>query len=157
MAQVITAALDQWLRNLSPALVPRLPSGPDEPNQHLHELINDAFAHQTSIGWGHFLRGRLSLHWKKCIAEYYKSRQPGDSYNPNLWMTKTVDAIWDYFLLIWTDRNGKLYGKDYDEQRAIALATTRAEVEQIYEGSKHYVNDAESAILHARPLEQILT
>ena len=72
-------------------------------------------------------------------------------------MTKTVDAIWDYFLLIWTDRNGELYGKDYDEQRAIALETTRAEVEQIYEGSKHYVNDAESAILHARPLEQILT
>jgi hypothetical protein len=26
--------------------------------------------------------------------------------------------------LIWTDLNGKLYGKDYDEQRAIALETT---------------------------------
>jgi hypothetical protein len=72
-------------------------------------------------------------------------------------MTKTVDAIWDYFLLIWTDWNGKLYGKDYDEQRAIALETTRAKAEQIYEGSKHYVNNAESAVLHARPLEQILT
>jgi hypothetical protein len=68
MAQVITAALDRWLRNLSPALVPRLPSGPDEPNQHLHELINDAFAHQTSsIGWGHFLPGCLLLHWKKSL------------------------------------------------------------------------------------------
>jgi hypothetical protein len=123
----------------------------------LHELINDAFSHQTSIGWGHFLQGCLSLHWKQCIAEYYKFRQPGDSYNPNLWMMKTVDAIWDYFLLIWTDRNGELYGKDYDKQQAIALKTTQAEVEQIYEGSKHYVNKAESAVLHARPLEQILT
>jgi hypothetical protein len=27
----------------------------------------------------------------------------------------------------------------------------------MYEGLKHYVNEAESAILHARPLEQILT
>jgi hypothetical protein len=72
-------------------------------------------------------------------------------------MMKTVDAIWDYFLLIWTDRNGELYGKDYDKQRAIALKTTQAKVEQIYEGSKHYVNDAESPVLHARPLEQILT
>jgi hypothetical protein len=53
--------------------------------------------------------------------------------------------------------DGKLYGKDYDKQQAIALETTQAEVEQIYEGSKHHVNDAESAILHARPLEQILT
>jgi hypothetical protein len=52
---------------------------------------------------------------------------------------------------------GELYGKDYDKQQVIALETTWAEVEQIYEGSKQYVNDSESAILHARPLEQILT
>jgi hypothetical protein len=37
-------------------------------------------------------------------------------YNLTLWMTKTVDAIWDYFLAIWTEQNGKLCGKDYDEQ-----------------------------------------
>jgi hypothetical protein len=72
-------------------------------------------------------------------------------------MMKTIDAIWDYFLTIWTKWNGELYGKDYDEQQAIALETTRAKVTQIYEASKHYVNDTESAILHARPLEQILT
>jgi hypothetical protein len=122
----------------------------------LHKLINNAFNKQTNIRWGHFLQGHLSLHWKKCIAEYYKVRQPGESFNPTLWMTKTVDAIWDYFLLIWTERNGELYEKDYDEQQAIALETTQAKVEQIYEGLKHYVNNAESAILHARPLEQIL-
>jgi hypothetical protein len=46
-------------------------------------------------------------------------------------MTKTIDAIWDYFLTIWTARNGELYGKDYDKQRAIALEMTRAEVMQI--------------------------
>jgi hypothetical protein len=33
---------------------------------------------------------------------------------------KTVDAVWDLFLVIWTTRNGELHGKDYDEQRAIA-------------------------------------
>jgi hypothetical protein len=31
-------------------------------------------------------------------------------------MTKMVDAIWEYFLMIWIERNGELYGKDYDEQ-----------------------------------------
>jgi hypothetical protein len=156
MAQVIMTALDRWFANLQPALTPRLPTGPDEPNQHLHELINDAFVHQNNIGWGHFLRGRVSLHWKLCIAEYYKIRQPGDTYNPTLWMTKTVDAIWDYFLAIWTERNGELHGRNYEEQQAIALEMTRDEVTKIYEASKRYVNDAESAILHARPLEQIL-
>jgi hypothetical protein len=148
MAQVIMAALDRWLANLPPALVPRLPSGLDKSNQLLHRLINKVIDKQNNIGWGHFLRGCLLLHWKRCIAEYYKHRQPGDSYNPTLWMTKTIDAIWDYFLTIWTKRNGELYSKDYDEQRVIALETTP---------SKHYVNNAESAILHVRPLEQILT
>jgi hypothetical protein len=120
-ARVIMAALDWWLANLPPALVPCLPTGRDKSNQLLHKLINDAFNRQTDIGWGHLLRGHLSLHWKKCIAECYKVRQPGDTYNPKLWMTKTVDAIWDYYLTIWTARNGELYGKDYDKQRAIAL------------------------------------
>jgi hypothetical protein len=103
MAQVIMAALDRWLANLPPALVPCLPSGPDESNQLLHRLINKAFDKQTNIGWGHFLRGRLLLHWKRCIAQYYKHQQPGDSYNLTLWMTKTIDAIWDYFLTLWTE------------------------------------------------------
>jgi hypothetical protein len=95
------AVLDQWLANLPPALVPHLPTGPDKSNHLLHKLINNAFDKQTDIGWGHFLKGHLSLHWKKCIAEYYKVHQPGDTYNPTLWMMKTVDAIWDYYLMIW--------------------------------------------------------
>jgi hypothetical protein len=63
MAKMIMQALDQWFSNLQPNLVPRLPTGPDIPNQHLHQLIIKAFVHQNNIGWGHFLRGRLSLHW----------------------------------------------------------------------------------------------
>jgi hypothetical protein len=156
MAEMIITALDRWFANLPPDLVPRLPTGPDDPNQHLHHLINEAFVHQNYIGWGHFLRGRLSLHWKQCIAEYYKIRQPGDKFNPNLWMQKTIDAIWQVFLTIWYTRNGELYGKNYEEQRAIALETTRDEVSRIYEETKHYANDAESTMLHSRPLEQIL-
>jgi hypothetical protein len=54
MAQVIMSALDQWSAYLQPALTPRLPTGPEEPNQHLHKLINDAFVHQNNIGWGIF-------------------------------------------------------------------------------------------------------
>jgi hypothetical protein len=49
------AALDQWFLNLQPDRVPSLPTCPDEPNQQLHKLINDAFAQQNYIGWGHFL------------------------------------------------------------------------------------------------------
>jgi hypothetical protein len=128
----------------------------NNPNMQLHLLINNAFVSQNYIGWGHFLRGRLSLHWKRCIAEYYKVPQPGDKFNPNLWMQKTINTLWQVFLTIWHIQNGELYGKDYEEQHAIALAMTQDEVSRIYEEAKHYVTDVESAMLHSRPLEQIL-
>ena len=74
-----------------------------------------------------------------------------------LWMRKTVDVIWQIFLMLWTCRNGEKYGKDYDEQCAIALETSEDAVRHLYECTKHSVNDEESALLHSRPLEEILT
>ena len=71
-------------------------------------------------------------------------------------MRKTVDEIWQIFLMIWTCRNGEKYGKDYKEQCEIALATSQDKVREIYERMTNLVNDEESALLHARPLEEIL-
>jgi hypothetical protein len=71
-------------------------------------------------------------------------------------MRKTAEAIWQIFLKIWLTRNGELYGKNYEAQKEIVLRTTLDEVTRIYEEAKHYVNDAESRMLHSRPLEQIL-
>jgi hypothetical protein len=72
-------------------------------------------------------------------------------------MQKTIDAIWQIFLTIWYTQNGKLHGKDYEEQRAIALKMSCNEVSRIYEEAKLYVIDAESRLLHGQLLEQILT
>jgi hypothetical protein len=68
-------------------------------------------------------------------------------------MQKMINTLWQVFLTIWHTQNGELYGKDYEEQHAIALAMTWDEVSRIYEEAKHYVNDAESAMLHSQPLE----
>jgi hypothetical protein len=48
------------------------------------------------------------------------------------------------------------YGKDYDENRRIALKTSQEAVQQIYEQTKHSVNDQESPLLHSQPLSAIL-
>ena len=48
-------------------------------------------------------------------------------------MCKTVDAIWQISLILWTGRNGEKYGKDYDKQRAIALETSQDAVRHLYE------------------------
>ena len=68
-----------------------------------------------------------------------------------------MDAIWQIFLKIWITQNGELYGKNYEEQHAIALERMQDKVSRIYEDAKHFdINDAESRMLHGRPLEQIL-
>jgi hypothetical protein len=90
MANSIVSALNRWFLHLPPGCVPWLPSGPNNLIWQLHLLINDAFVSQNYIGWGHLLRGCLSLHWKRCIAEYYKVCQPGNKFNPNLWMQKRL-------------------------------------------------------------------
>jgi hypothetical protein len=57
MANCIVAALERWFQDLPPDLVPCLPTNDNDPNRLLHQAINDAFAHQSYISWGHFLRG----------------------------------------------------------------------------------------------------
>ena len=121
VAAMIAQALGRWLSNLQPSPAPSLPTGPGEPNQRLRQLASKAFAHQNNVGWGHFLRGRLSLHWKLRVAERCKRRQPGGARNPSLRAAKAAGAAWGLLLVVWAARNGELHGKDYEEQRAIAL------------------------------------
>ena len=72
-------------------------------------------------------------------------------------MQKTINEIWQIFLMIWTCRNGEKYGKDYDEQCEIALATSQDRVREIYKRTRNSISNQESALLHAHPLEEILT
>ena len=150
MATMILAPLDRYFQNLQPCLVPRVPTGHDGPNLHLHSLINDAFVHQNYIGWEQYLRGRLSLHWK---------------------LTKFVNHMTSTILTYGCRRPSMQYGKcfsrfctlgmencmekDYEEHRAIAPLTTKKEVARIYAKARHFVKVFESAMLHFRPLEQV--
>jgi len=95
-------------------------------NDVLHNtlLINVTYEHQNYIGWGHFFRGRLSLQWRSVIACYYRERRPGDRYNPKLWMRKTIDQLYQFYLTIWHCRNSKKHGIDYEEAQAMALRAT---------------------------------
>jgi hypothetical protein len=49
MALVIMAALDPWLANLPPAIVPRLLTGPDKSNQLLHKLIKMLLTNRLTL------------------------------------------------------------------------------------------------------------
>jgi hypothetical protein len=155
MTSVIMSCLRKWYDGRIPVIL-LLPTDDSDSNAVLHRLINTAYNQQCTIGWGHFIRGRLTHAWKAVIAHYYRDRRPGHPFNPTLWMRKTIDQVWLLFRTIWLCRNGEKYGKDYDEQRAIALETTRNKVREIYEQARSDVDSVTSSRLHAQPLEEIL-
>jgi hypothetical protein len=47
---------------------------------------------------------------------YYHDLQPGNKFTPMLWTRKTINAVWEIFLMIWTCQNGEKSGKDYDKE-----------------------------------------
>jgi hypothetical protein len=121
MATLIIECLEAWYDGKHPT-VTLLPTNDNDRNATLHRLINEAYHDQCAIGWGHFLRGRITKTWKLAISHYYYERRPGRRFNPALWARKTIDQVWTTFRTIWLCRNSELYGKDYVEEQAIALA-----------------------------------
>jgi len=156
MAALLKKCIEHWLAGREPQH--ELPlSTTDTATSELHHLINVAYEHQNYIGWGHFFRGRLSLQWRAVIACYYKECQPGDRYTPKLWMRKTIDQLWQFYLTIWHCRNGEKHGIDYDEAQAKALRATRQEARRVYIAAQNEdLNNQEARLLHARPINTIL-
>jgi hypothetical protein len=62
-------------------------------------------------------------------------------------MQKTIDQVWLLFQTIWLYQNGKMKGKDYDEQCAIALKTTCNKVQDIYQQAQSEVNPVSYLLL----------
>jgi hypothetical protein len=155
MANMIITSLEDWYNKKRPTIT-LLPTDDDDPNATLHQLINEAYHDQCTIGWGHFLRGRTAKTWRRAIAHYYYERRPGHLFNPTLWARKTIDQVWTTFRTIWLCRNGELYGKNYEEQQTIALRTTRESVRRIYHQSKDQVSEEDSNTLHAQPIEEVM-
>jgi hypothetical protein len=59
MANMIITSLEDWYNKKRPTIT-LLPTDDDDPNTTLHQLINEAYHDQCTIGWGHFLRGCIA-------------------------------------------------------------------------------------------------
>jgi len=116
MAEVITKSIERWSAEQQVIRPTFHPSDfDDEVDQELHSRILTAFDKQAKIGWAHFLRGRISKAWKPAIAYYYRSREPGEIYSPDLWMRKATKQMWHYYITIWHCRNGELHGHNFED------------------------------------------
>ena len=157
MATLILDSMETWLEGDNPrAPIYSTNDYDDEIDRRLHTLLRHAFLQQARIGWAHFFRGRLTHAWKPVLARYYTHREPGEKFTPKLWMRKTIDQMWKFYIALWHCRNGELHGHDFEESKRKVLEVTRTTAKRLYREAQEQDNNPEAHILHRTPLEDLL-
>jgi hypothetical protein len=151
MATLICNSMTHWLdRSRIP---PPTWTPPEEPIQ---TQLRHAFKSQSKIGWDQFFRGRITKDWKLAIQTFYNERQPGNSFTPDQWMRTTIDALWNFSLTLWRQRNAALHGPD----SALTLERLRKEAVTtamtVYQDTLGNISPSDSIILHQARITDIL-
>jgi hypothetical protein len=60
-----------------------------------------AFNIQSTIGWHHFVRGRMAIEWGNAINEHL-AKQTRYSFNAEYWGVHLLTINWQYILKLWT-------------------------------------------------------
>ncbi len=110
----LTSAIKYGLRmySTSPAEPPtRQLWYPCDFNNHLNDLIDNAFESQSRIGWDNFTCGFVSKEWGKYIAYHYAQQHRGDiTLTSDRWTIKLVQQLHEYGLRMWNHRNSVVHG-----------------------------------------------
>ena len=94
---------------------------------HLHHILEA----QTTIGWEHVLRGRLSLRWSAHQQAHLSG--PFDPLNNGAtWTTGVILVVLTHFLIVWTKRNKELHGSDHVSRQDAKRKQCIREVELLY-------------------------
>ena len=100
----IIAGLESWgLRQQPPDLETIYPNA--------SHILTKAYKEQNTIGWDHFIRGRLTSLWGRFInhdihAQYQQNMPINNNYrSAEAWGKKLVVIIWTHVTKIWEIRN----------------------------------------------------
>lgn len=76
-------------------------------------IIQEAFHHQTKIGWGQLTRGKISTHWIQIVKQHLRHKIFHKSnITPTRWAANLITVIWQGILNIWDHRNKEVHGHD---------------------------------------------
>ena len=116
---------------------PLRPSTPNITPHSLHITIQAAIKEQNTIGWQHFLKGRLSKQWSTAQQACYAQRTDLDKrkYTILRWRRRLVKSIIEGSIKCWETRNQALHGDTIQATTKIRLQKLRVRV------AKSYAND----------------
>ena len=115
----------------------------DEMIDSFSNKIQQAFRHQSRIGWDHFVRGRLSITWGILINETITKQD----FDAEKWGTKIIDINFKYLILLWEHRCLIEHGTTDEEQESKLKTKLLNEIMHMQQTS-HPRNDNDAKIIH---------
>jgi hypothetical protein len=88
---------------------------------------------QTTVGWGHLIRGRIISSWETMQQDYMYRTYPLVKSDPGTWHRKLLHPMLIDCHTLWTIRNGKRHGTDKKAQRINRLAQLERDLISIYQ------------------------
>jgi hypothetical protein len=105
----------------------------DLPDNRLGQLILQAYAEQTSLGWNVLFRGFRATSWRLAQEEQfrmYRSRDVQDT--GTIWAAKAHMWFYDTFEALWLSRNEAEHGNDRDTEQVIRLTKCDRAARRLY-------------------------
>ncbi len=124
----------------------------------LDTLLTQAFNDQCDIGWEQFLRGRISIYWRRAYGQSFQnSRHPG-RHTDKAWSSALIKLLLMYSRLVWKYRNGIIYGHNKIEEHNKKLESMQAEISKAFESYKadKFIISRHLSSLFDKPLQYVL-
>jgi len=147
--------ISQWTANTalaSPTSGSRLPT---------LQVLNQAFATQSDLGWGACLRGLLSTHWETSFRATYRPTKPLKPTQLQVvtdrWLRLVTSALWTFSEKVWRHRNQVVYGCTEEFKVSQATRLLRDRVSALYKQfqADQHLLPASRQYLFNRPLISI--
>jgi hypothetical protein len=82
---------------------------PIPPTSEQDRLLQNTVTTQNSIGWQHFVRGRMTIEWCHHI-NIHLANQTKHKITAEQWGSSILTINWKYILQLWDQRNSELHG-----------------------------------------------
>jgi hypothetical protein len=117
-------------------------------------LYHHLISLQESIGWGHFLRGKISKEWANLQQDYVSRNSPSTKFDKEKWLRLIIKPLIMDCLILWSPRNEERQGVNLASKQSKPATQACRDLRAIYLLSNKVL--ASDRDLFSKPLNTFL-
>ena len=120
----------------------------ESPQHSLSDELHFCIKKQSEIGWGQFIRGRISKDFQKTMHKHYRLNNQGRSYTGKTWMRKVIKSLLDTHIDEWIKYCESIHTPTPGMKNSTpAHATMIALIKKYYQQSKQLPKNKKKMVL----------